>query len=311
MTTATSRIVRRRTPSIERGLAALSKEDRKLYESIKPEPDYVPHPDYRRVSMEHRLFGPEAKTITVHRWRHFPQVAGDDVVPAEARRKLSREDEAELFMRYNYARYRVATLMSQQRRRFSAKRVGEVLKWYRQAMANRAALVGANMPLVVAMGKRTRINTVEFGELISEGNMALMRAVDKFDVSRGFKFSTYGCRAILKSFSRLVTKTSNYRQRFPTEFVPELEKSDELDRRREGQRELAIEDLQRVLGRNTAALSDVEKAVVGARFAVSGYSARQTLEQVGHLVGLSKERVRQVQNGALAKLRVALDKQVA
>jgi len=296
---------------VNRALQALSREDRNLYQSIPDEPDYVPHPDYRLVATERRLFGPGARTIEVHRWRHFPQVNGDDVAPAKPGRKLSREDEAELFMRYNYARYRVATLVSMQKKRFSAKRVGEVLKWYRLSLSSRAALVGANMPLVVAMGKRTRINTVEFGELISEGNMALMRAVDKFDVSRGFKFSTYGCRAILKAFNRLVTKTSNYRQRFPMEFVPELERSDELERRREDQRGLAVEDLQRVLQANMAALSDVEQAVVGARFAVAGFAQPQTLEQVGALVGLSKERVRQVQNGALAKLRTALDDRAA
>ena len=310
MATATA-VARRKPLGAQRALESLSKEDRSLYESIGPEPDYVPHPDYRLVATERRLFGPGARQIEVHRWRHFPEVEDERARPARPGTKLSREDEAELFMRYNCARYRVATLVSKQNRRFSAKRVGEILTWYRRSLANRAALVGANMPLVVAMGKRTRINTVEFGELISEGNMALMRAVDKFDVTRGFKFSTYACRAILKAFSRLVTKVGNYRQRFPTEFAPELEKSDELERRHEYQRQLAVEDLQRVLGRNSAELNDVERAIVGARFAVSGYGQAQTLEQVGLLVGLSKERVRQVQNGALVKLRAALDEQAA
>lgn len=136
--------------------------------------------------------------------------------------------------------------------------------------------------------------------------MALLRAIDKFDVSRGFKFSTYACRAILKAFSRLATKTGNYRQHFPTEFVPEMERSDEDDRRHQHQRELAIEDLQRVITCNLAELSDVERRVVGARFAVDGHRQIGTLEEVGRMVGLSKERVRQVQNGALAKLRNVL-----
>jgi len=285
----------------------LSKDDRNLYDSISPEPDYVPHPDYRLVSMERRLFGPEAREIEVHRWRQLPEVEDGRARPASPGRKLSREDEAELFMRYNYARYRVATLVSKQKRRFSAKRLGEILEWHRRSLENRTALIGANMPLVVAMSKRTWINTAEFGELISEGNMALMRAVDKFDVARGFKFSTYACRAILKAFSRLVTKAGTYRRRFPREFVPELEKSDELDRRHEDQRELAIENLRHVLRRNTAGLSEVERAVVGARFAVAGYTQPQTLQQVGLLVGLSKECVRQLQNGALRKLKAAMN----
>ncbi len=314
MATATAARRRPQRPSSRRvatSLEKLSREDRRLYESIGPEVDYVPHPDYRLAATEQRLFGPQARDIAVHQWRQFPEIEDERRRPARPRVKLSREDEAELFMRYNYARYRVAGLMAQQRRRFLLRRVGDMLGWYRRALANRAALVGANMPLVVAMGKRTRISTVEFAELISEGNMALMRAVDKFDVSRGFKFSTYACRAILKAFNRLATKTGGYRQRFPTEYAPQMEHSDEVDRRHREQRALAIEDLRRVLGRNGAALSNVEMAVVGARFAVAGYDHTHTLEQVGSLVGLSKERVRQVQNLALNKLRAALEEEAA
>ena len=75
------------------------------------------------------------------------------------------------------------------------------------------------------MAKRTRMGDVDFGELVSEGNMALLRAVEKFDIGRGFKFSTYACRAILKAFSRIAMKTNRYRQAFPTEFDPTMEKS--------------------------------------------------------------------------------------
>jgi DNA-directed RNA polymerase sigma subunit (sigma70/sigma32) len=55
----------------------------------------------------------------------------------------------------------------------------------------------------------------------------------------------------------------------------------------------------------------VEQTVVAARFGVAGYTKPQTLEQVGDLVGLSKERVRQVQNDALSKLREAMEEQAA
>jgi RNA polymerase primary sigma factor len=153
-------------------------------------------------------------------------------------------------MQYNYARWKLSKLCQAQRKRYSTRRAKEMLEWYRHSLNFRSALANANMALVVAMAKRTRINAVEFGELVSEGNMALLRAADKFDVRRGFKFSTYACRAILKSFNRLATKTGTYRQHFPTEFDPEMERSDEIDRRHKDQRELAIEDLQRVLALN-------------------------------------------------------------
>ena len=216
---------RRRVP------AGLSAEDRKLYESIPDQVQYVPHPDYHLVATERRLFGADAEQIAVHEWREFPQIDDPGLSPAKRRRALSRQQEAELFMRYNYARYRLAGLMALQRRRFSERRVGRILMWYRRVLSGRAALVGANMPLVVAMVRRTRINAVDFAELVSEGNMAVMRAVDKFDVSRGFKFSTYACRAIMKAFSRLATTTRRYHQRFPTEYDPPMDRSDEVDRR--------------------------------------------------------------------------------
>ena len=83
------------------------------------------------------------------------------------------------------------------------------------------------------MAKRTRLGDVDFAEVVSEGNMALIRAVDKFNVDKGFKFSTYACRAILKAFSRTALKSNRHRMRFPVEFEPDMEKSDWSDRKRD------------------------------------------------------------------------------
>ena len=292
-------------------LSGLSEEDRKLYESIPAQVEYMFHPCFNLPGTDRRLFGQDAEEIPVSRWRQYPALEESGRSAPSARAQLSQEQEAALFLRYNYARYRLAKATAAQSRRSAGSRVAEILLWYRRMLENRSALANANMALVVAMAKRTRIETVEFGELVSEGNMALLRAVDKFDVSRGFKFSTYACRVILKAFNRLATKTGTYHQHFPTEFDPGMEQSDELERRHKDQRELAIEDIRRVLVTNVAELTDTERKVVAARFAVSGHSRVLTLEQVGRMVGLSKERVRQVQNKALAKLRTALEEVAA
>jgi len=290
-------------------MSDLTTEERRLYASLPEKVDCVLHPSFELPETEDELFGEKAEDVPVPRWRQYPELDEGQEEEPKARIHLTRKQEILLFLRYNYARYRLGKLLDAQRKRFSAKRVEGLLHWYRQSLICRAALTNANMALVVAMAKRTRINSVEFGELVSEGNMALLRAADKFDISRGFKFSTYACRAILKAFNRLATKTGTYRQHFPTEFDPEMERSDEMNRRHTDQRELAIEDLQRVLMANLAELSDVERTVVGARFAVAGNRQVRTLEEVGRLVGLSKERVRQVQNEALSKLRAALEEQ--
>jgi RNA polymerase sigma factor (sigma-70 family) len=201
----------------------------------------------------------------------------------------------------------LANLMDKQKRRFARSRVPEIMAWYHRVLENRAALTEANMALVVAMAKRTRTSSVELGELVSEGNMALLRAVDKFDFSRGFKFSTYACCAIVKALIRLATQTGTRQQRFPTNADPEWERNHELEWRHADQRELDLEDLRRVLIRNQAGLTDVEKTVLGARFAVVGYDRGHTLQEVSEIVHLSRERVRQVQNRALDKLRLALE----
>jgi RNA polymerase sigma factor (sigma-70 family) len=163
------------------------------------------------------------------------------------------------------------------------------------------------MALVLAMAKRTRIANVEFSELVSEGNMALLRSVEKFDVSRGFKFSTYACRSILKAFNRLATKTGRYRQHFPTEFDPEMEKSDYDIKKHEIEREDFIDSLRDVLARNRAKLTSVEQTIVMERFALASRGKKRTLAEVGKIVGLTNERVRQIQNLALQKIRGALD----
>ena len=144
--------------------------------------------------------------------------------------------------------------------------------------------------------------------------MALLRAVAKFDCSRGYKFSTYACRAILKSFSRVATRASRHRGHFPTEFDPDLERGDFLEQRRAAQTDNCIGELRALLDGGDDSLSDVERTVIRARFALEksddATDRAKTLEQVGDLIGVTKERVRQIQNKALAKLRAALEDSV-
>jgi RNA polymerase sigma factor (sigma-70 family) len=188
----------------------------------------------------------------------------------------------------------------------------DVALWYGRVRDLREIITKANLALVLAMAKRMRTGDIDFGELESEGNMALLRAVEKFDISRGFKFSTYACRAIIKGVSRVVTKHRRYRQAFPLEFDPTMEKADFQDTRRAAVERDAVEELQRIVGENRAALSDLEVKVIQSRFAVNrgDDATAMTLEEVGRLIGLTKERVRQIQNKALAKLRLAIESEV-
>src|SRR5262249_28026046 len=106
---------------------------------------------------------------------------------------LSAAEEQRLFLQLNYARFRVAEIFTRVgARRLTAGDTAELLMWRARAESARVELVQANMPLVLAMAKRARLGNIDYAELISEGNMALLRSVDKFDCSRGYKFSTCG-----------------------------------------------------------------------------------------------------------------------
>jgi RNA polymerase primary sigma factor len=286
--------------------AGLTEDERPCYARIPAEIDHVPHESFAEAATEQELFGPEAERIEVPAWTQFPEAAEELPAARRRRARLKPREEAVLFLRYNYARYRLGQFVEAQLRRVSTVRARAMIEWFRRVMRTRADLVRANLPLVLAMAKRTKIPNVEFGEVVSEGNMALLRAVEKFDVSRGFKFSTYACRAILKSFNRLATKTGRYRQRFPVEYDPEMEQSDYDVNRHELERANTVETVRDILSQNRARLSDVERMIVIERFAISSRGKGRTLAEVGRMVGLTNERVRQIQNTALRKIRLAL-----
>ncbi len=290
----------------DRSVAALTPEERIVYEQIPKSISHVPHPCFVSADTEEKLFGPNTK-VYVPEWTNFTEEPKTLTPYVPKRTVLAPEDEVILFLRCNYARCRLGILARSQHRQPTVVRAKQMVEWFNRALKARANLVRANMALVLAMAKRTRVTNVEFSELVSEGNMALLRSVEKFDVSRGYRFSTYACRAILKSFSRAATKTSRYRRHFPTEFDPDLERGDYDVRRHEIQWEDSLDALREILAHNRAKLTDVERTIVRERFAIRSGGRKRGLAEVGKMVGLSKERVRQIQNLALGKIRLALD----
>jgi len=293
-------------PPLDADFALIGEGDRILLQRIHEEPwGFVPHEIFRKSSCERLLFGKSAREMLPS---HAMECTNAD---GGIETTLTTAQEILLFQQYNYARKRVVGLMKQYAdKRLPASAVHKVLGWARRAMAARAHIIQANMPLVLAMSKRTRLNALDYSDLISEGNLALLRSVDKFDCSRGFKFSTYACRAILKSFSRVAMRTSRYRCRFPTEFDPEMEKSDATEQRHLDVENACVDEIRTILSSNRAELSEVERAVIRERFALDAATTEvrgKTLEEVGEIIGVTKERVRQIQNKALAKLRSILE----
>jgi RNA polymerase sigma factor (sigma-70 family) len=226
---------------------------------------------------------------------------------------LTAAEERALFLQFNYCRFRVVQIKEKVGDgKITPHQSRELLEWFNKAERYRDQIAQTNLALVLAMAKRTRMSEIDFSDLVSEGNMALLRAVYKFDVARGFKFSTYACRAILKAFSRSGVKLSKYRQMFPTDFDPKLERSDYFERKRESHEDDCVDEIRQIMRGNRADLTDIEQEVIEHRFGVTPEGSDPdasplTLEQVGKIIGVTKERVRQIQNKALVKIRESLE----
>jgi RNA polymerase sigma factor (sigma-70 family) len=220
-------------------------------------------------------------------------------------RVLTREEEVTLFRQYNYARWRV-TKMQERLAKATPQTdtdIDELLRWFDIALDRRDHIVECNLPLVLAMAKRTYA-AGEYGDLVAEGNIALVRCVDRFDCELGFKFSTYTCRALSAAFNRYGKKQLKHKNTAPFEVDPEREMqiSDVEIGSSEDDRILAI---RLALRSGDVVLTDTEQEVMRFRF---GLHCPQnppllTLQQVGKQLGISKERVRQIQLRALSKIR--------
>lgn len=128
---------------------------------------------------------------------------------------LTREQEVWLFRKFNYLKYKASKLRETlDPERPSRRLMDQIDAIVAEVVSLKNTLVRANLRLVVSIAKKRVSPGDGFFDLVSDGNMSLIRAVEKFDYSRGFKFSTYGSWAIMKNYSRSIPDEHRRRDRF-------------------------------------------------------------------------------------------------
>jgi len=271
--------------------------------------DYMASPEFERPDADAKILGgAAAEAALAGRAGRAPSPPKGLPIYLKTLYKtplLTKDQEQALFRRYNFLKFKAAKA----RERLHGGRapkvddIAAIEKLIDEANRIKNRIIQANLRLVVNIAKRHVGPQANFFELISDGNMSLIRAVDKFDYMRGFKFSTYASWAIMKNFARSVPQEGVRRDRFMTGRDELLEMSHDL--RFEGDEgyhepDLSVrQSVERVLGE----LEPREREIVCRRFGLGDQPGPQTLEEVGRHFGVTKERIRQIESRALNKLR--------
>ncbi|MFQ5412930.1 MAG: sigma-70 family RNA polymerase sigma factor [Phycisphaerae bacterium] len=219
---------------------------------------------------------------------------------------LTFEQEQDLFRRYNYLKCKTARqIASLDPDSVTDEALASVRTALDQISGLRQRLVRANLRLVVSIARRHVGWSPRFFEIISDGNMSLMRAVEKFDYARGYRFSTYASWSIVKNYARSIPEGFHHAARYVTGQDAVL--AAQADDRTEPEPSSDRRRIREMIDAGLETLGARERDIVTAHFGLaSGGAASKTLEQLGRQYGVTKERIRQIETRALRRLREAL-----
>ena len=165
-------------------------------------------------------------------------------------------------------------------------------------------IIEANLRLVVSIANKHFSSGVNMADLVSEGNLSLMQAAEKFDYTKGFRFSTYATWAITKDYARRIPQEAG---RLDKAGAASLENVQRDFRTTTAAGVVAIErareSLVEVIKDN---LDEREQYIIMNHYGLVGSSIKKqkkTFLQIGQDLGMSKERARQLELIALQKLK--------
>ncbi|MCK4753029.1 MAG: sigma-70 family RNA polymerase sigma factor [Planctomycetes bacterium] len=222
---------------------------------------------------------------------------------------LNREREVEFFRRYNYLKYLACiTRAGIKPTHASSTQMKEIENYLDEAEAIKKMIIESNLRLVVSIAGKHVKRGANLPDLISEGNFSMMRAVEKFDYTRGFRFATYASWAIAKDYARKIPAETSRPDKAPTVSLANVQRDFRtkttagvvaVERARQSLIQVIKDDL-----------NEREQYIILNHFGLIGPTVKKekkTLKQIGDDLDLSKERVRQIELIALQKLKHSLD----
>ncbi|MCA9026475.1 MAG: sigma-70 family RNA polymerase sigma factor [Planctomycetaceae bacterium] len=265
--------------------------------------DFMDSPEFREPNADRKILAPAPESEKKQSRIKPPPGLPPYLASLYAIPLLTREQEQYYFRKMNYLRFRASKLREKiDSKHPRSKDMDQLEEFLTKSMEVKNFLIRSNLRLVVSIAKRHIKPSSNFFEMVSDGNMSLIRAIEKFDYTKGNKFSTYATWAIMKNYARSIPQEYKVLERYRTGNEEVFQqKSDK--RGNPFEEEMNNQKQHGVIMSILDQLEDRERAIILHRYGLVQGTEPKTLEQVGEKFGVTKERIRQLESRALKKLR--------